>query len=315
MQVLSIGKKKRVYALAFSPGGWELAAVCGDGQLRVWDLATGQVRHALPIEKTPCGYSLAYLGESKLVLAGADLRCWDAAGWGVVRPGMVWGCQVRVSPDGRYLAEADSVENPDQPNAGLTLYEAAGWRRLPSPAEHADTTGGLAFSRDGRLLASGHMVRAGQQRRYHSFFPGGFEVPAYEYVVHLREVPSGRVVRSLDGWQQRITRLAFSPDGAFLAGTAGPRLRVWDLWRDREAALHKRGTKHFQGLSFTPDGRQLATVSNDETVRLWDTGSWQERRTFTWEIGKLLNIAFAPDGCRAAAGSDAGNIILWDVDD
>jgi WD40 repeat protein len=117
------------------------------------------------------------------------------------------------------------------------------------------------------------------------------------------------------GWQLGVSHLAFAPGAAALAGTAGPRLRVWDLDGDREAAAHKRGTKHFQGLSFTADGRYLATVSNDETVRVWDAQSWQEHTTFTWGIGRLLNIAFAPDGFRAAAGSDAGQVIIWDLDD
>lgn len=98
-------------------------------------------------------------------------------------------------------------------------------------------------------------------------------------------------------------------------GTAGPRLRIWDLEGNRELALHKRGTKHFQGLAFTADGRYLASVSNDETVRLWETCTWQEHRTYTWQIGRLLNVALAPDGCRAAAGSDQGQVVIWDVDD
>jgi WD40 repeat protein len=111
-----------------------------------------------------------------------------------------------------------------------------------------------------------------------------------------------------------VSHLAFSPDGSVLAGTAGIRLRIWDLTTDREVAHHKRGPKHFQGLAFTADGRFLATVSNDETVRVWDARSWEEHTTYTWKVGKLLNIAFAPDGLRAAAGSDKGHIVLWDVD-
>jgi WD40 repeat protein len=147
------------------------------------------------------------------------------------------------------------------------------------------------------------------------YVPGTFAIPDYDYLVCIRELPSGRVVHSLDGWQQGISHLTFSPNGKILAGTAGPRLRIWDIEQDREIAVHKRGTKHFQGLAFTPDGRYLATVSNDETVRIWDTHSWQEHKTFTWEIGRLLNIALDPQGCRAAAGSDKGQIILWDLDD
>ena len=93
-----------------------------------------------------------------------------------------------------------------------------------------------------------------------------------------------------------------------------PRLRAWDLKADRELALHKRGPKHFQGLSFAHDGSFLATVSNDATARIWDTGTWQEHATVTWQIGSLLNIAFAPDGLRAAAGSDLGKVIIWDAE-
>ncbi|MFO0825698.1 MAG: WD40 repeat domain-containing protein [Gemmataceae bacterium] len=126
--------------------------------------------------------------------------------------------------------------------------------------------------------------------------------------------PGGSIVQTIDGWQQAVAHLAFSPDGRILAGTAGPRLRVWDLAVGRELALHKRGTKHFQGLSFTDDGRFLATVSNDETVRIWDTRTWIEHTTFTWKIGRLLNITFAPDGLRIAAGSDQGQIVIWDAE-
>jgi WD40 repeat protein len=145
--------------------------------------------------------------------------------------------------------------------------------------------------------------------------PGiAFQQNEYDYLVHVREMPTGRVVQSIDGWQQAVTHLAFSPGGGVLAGTAGPRLRAWDLTAGRELAVHKRGPKHFQGLSFSHDGRFLATVSNDATVRLWDAQTWAERSRITWDIGALLNIAFAPDGLRAAAGSDKGHIVIWDVE-
>jgi WD40 repeat protein len=45
---------------------------------------------------------------------------------------------------------------------------------------------------------------------------------------------------------------------------------VWDLRQNREAAAYKPGTVHFQDLAFSRDGRFLAAVSNDATVRIWD---------------------------------------------
>jgi WD40 repeat protein len=320
MQILSIKKKKRIHAIAFSPSGRELAGACGDGQLRVWDLSTGEVRQSAAIEETSSGYDIAYLDESRLLFAGIGLRWWDIPGngWNTIAPGLRWGRQLCLSPDGRHLAETDQTTSTEWSNPGLYVYDTATWKLLPSLEGADDTTGGVAFSPDGRRVATGHIVRVGDHQRSIGFPAGGprlaFTVPDYDYVVRIREFPAGHVVGISEGWQQGVSNLAFSPDGRVLAGTAGPRLRVWDLAGERELALQKRGTKHFQGLCFTADGRHLLTVSNDTTVRVWSTDSWQEHTTFTWEIGKLLNIAFAPDGCRAAAGSDAGKVIIWDVD-
>jgi WD40 repeat protein len=316
MQVLSINRKKRIHAIAFAPGGHELAGACGDGFLRVWDLPTGTVRQTIPIEETSCGYDLAYLDADRLIFAGVGLRWWDipANGWNMIVPHMRWGRRIGLSPDGRYLAEADSATSTEWGGSGLLVHAAAAWQPVPALADATHTTGGLAFSPDGRFLATGHIVRVGDRMRSFHPLPGRYAVPDYEYVVLVREVPAGPVVRSVDGWQQGVSHLAFSPDGSALAGTAGPRLRVWDLAGDRELAVHKRGPKHFQGLAFTADGRYLATVSNDATVRVWDTRAWREHTTFTWQIGRLLNIAFAPDGLRAAAGSDTGRIVIWDVE-
>jgi WD40 repeat protein len=316
MQRLAIPKKKRIHAIAFSPDGRDLAAVCGDGTLRVWDTTTGQLRHTLAVPQTSAGHHLLFLGPDLLLVAAADLVAYDlAAGeWKTLVAGVRWGRQVALSPDRAVAAEVESAGSTEYGGDGLVLYDTRSWTSLPDPPEARHTTGGVAFSPDGRFLATGHIVLAGTKMRSIGHGFGPFPVNAYDYVVHLRKVPPGRIIKTIPGWQQGVRFLTFSPDGSVLVGTAGPRLRVWDLAADRELACHKRGTKHFQGLAFTADGRYLATVSNDETVRLWDARTWAEKATFTWDVGRLLNIAFAPDGLRAAAGSDKGQIVLWDVD-
>jgi WD40 repeat protein len=318
VQSLSIGKKKRIYAVAFSPSGESLAAVCGDGFLRVWNLATGEVRRTAPIDHISSGYDMTYLDENRIIFGGINLYCWDlkADTWHTISPGSPWGRRLKTSPSGEYLAEVDQARSTDWPTGpSLLVRTTADWELLPVMPGSDFTTGGVAFSRDGQLIATGHMVSVGQRVRTIGIL-GGVEYATndYDYLVRVRTMPDGTVTRTLDGWQQAVAHLAFSPDGRFLAGTAGPRLRIWDLEANREVALHKRGTKHFQGLSFTADGRFLATVSNDETVRIWDAHSWAEHTTFTWQIGRLLNISFAPDGLRIAAGSDKGQIVIWDAE-
>jgi WD40 repeat protein len=256
-----------------------------------------------------------YLEETRLMFGGVQLRLWDLAAdtWTLIDPINPLAVKLVRSQDGRSLAKVEKTESIDWPREGLVMYDTATWARRTPAADGINTTEGVAFSPDGRLLATSHLVPVGEQQKSLGAF-GHYTTHEYDYVVCLRELPDGRVVRTIPGWQQGVRFLAFSPDGATLVGAAGPRLRVWDLSADREVALHKRGTKHFQGLAFTADGRRLLTVSNDETVRVWDAHAWGELTTIHWTIGALINLAVSPDGLRAAAGSDAGKVVVWDLD-
>jgi WD40 repeat protein len=108
--------------------------------------------------------------------------------------------------------------------------------------------------------------------------------------------------------------LAFSGDGRFLVFGHAARLSVWDLEAKQIAGELQQEKKHFQDAAFAPHGPFLATVSNEETVKYWDTATWQVIQTFDWEIGKLKCVTFAPDGMRGATGGDKGQIVVWDVD-
>ena len=84
-------------------------------------------------------------------------------------------------------------------------------------------------------------------------------------------------------------------------------------WKD-VPTITNDSKKHFTGVAFHPSGRFLAATSNDTTVKLYDTATWQLARTFTWEIGKMRSVCFNPEGTLAAAGSENGKVVVWDVD-
>jgi len=307
MQILAIPKRERIYAIAFSPSGRDLVAACGDGKIRVWDTTKGDIRHIGSLGEDSFVLRLGYLDDHTIVVDG---RQWDLAAneWHAAIPGMPVVRQLALFPDGRSLVEVDRVQLTNT-ESGLAV-----WRSGPESLDMAELSTGMAFGPDGQWLATSHIVPVGEKQRSLGPQGGHYTSNVYDYVVRIRELPSCRTVKTISGWGQHVRYLTFSPDGTTLAGTAGPRLRIWDLLNDREVAIQKRGTKHFQGLAFTIDGRHLLTVSNDATVRMWDARTCHEVSAYEWNIGRLLNIAISPDGLRAAAGSDKGQIVIWDLD-
>jgi WD40 repeat protein len=67
-------------------------------------------------------------------------------------------------------------------------------------------------------------------------------------------------------------------------------------------------------VAFSPDGRKLASASNDKTVRVWDVDSGKVEQTFEGHTDWVKSVAFSPDGRKLASASDDKNVRVWDVD-
>jgi len=66
-------------------------------------------------------------------------------------------------------------------------------------------------------------------------------------------------------------------------------------------------------VAFSPDGRLLASCSDDKTVRLWDPAAGEHRRTLTGHARIVRGVAFSPDGRLLASASDDKTVRLWDL--
>jgi RNA polymerase sigma factor (sigma-70 family) len=282
-------------------------------QCTEYDLQTGRERrsyrldfprdggaHALPSYLSPDGNTYAELSHD------GKVTLWNATDGTVThqfKPAAGQYTALTFAPDSKTVLVGDDRQ-------GVHVFDVAGGRELRSlrfDHDHAVTR--LAVSPDGRWL----VTSSGQKGSNPSIWP-------HDHFLRLWSLERGTPVRTLDFPEDGgILSLAFTPDSrTVLAGLRGWRtgsqaaVRSWDVASGKPGRAWTDDPTIGLTVTVSPDGKTLATLSQDGVIRLWDLASGRERHPREASPCALDAVGFRPDGKTLLTFGQDSALRAWD---
>lgn len=312
-------KAATVNAVALSPDGKLLVSGSDDNTLLLWEVASGRLLGTVKTHSDPV-LSVAFTPDGRAIASGgwdANVNLLEVANGQVLRilrRDFRSVSAIAFSPEGQVIASSGW-------NHQTRLWESEVKREFDTlkvqSKVHPDYIPTVAFSPYGKWFASGSRD-----------------------TIKLVEAASGREVSIPAGQRGFIGSAAFSPDEKLLA-IGGADIALWDTASGQKLKTLK-GHKSYKvinrtpqamgtliddsrnsiyelvgtvsSITFSPDGKLLATGSRDEiTIKLWEVATGRELRTLSAQKDQISALAFSPDGKLMASGSWDRTIKVWDV--
>jgi len=336
------GHTDKVTSVAFSPDGKWLASGDRRGVIRIWNVADGTIIREWAAHGEEI-IAVLFSPDGSLLVSATDrvVNIWRTGDWSLVHqivqkeenrviPGV---SAIAFSPDGKLLAIGDYLKtrviqvsdwkevlrlrragalafSPDgqylamSDDKDIAIVSLSDGKTLRVLRGHNDTVNYLAFSHDGKLLASA----------------------SADKTIALWDPSVGRVLRTMTRHSDTVNAVLFSEDDRQLFSVGNDRaIRVWQVADGREM-------RHITGdlpgpaykIAVSSDGQLVATILGAE-IKLLDLRDGHVVRTLTVQGGSVTDVAFSPKEQLLAASLCTsfssefeclqGEIRLWNVAD
>lgn len=271
----------RLYILAWSPDGSQIAGASSDG-LHIWDASTKNQQIIVTVAEGV--YSLAWSPNSdKLALGRYDgkvsvynistgqLLTSSEAYISDPVAGIVW------NSDGTKVISTGYIEG------GIGIWDASTLQGIAgSPGGGFD----LEISHDGSTIAES--------------YTGG---------ITFYDSSTGEALAGINH-ENTITSLDWSPDDSMIVGGSGTAAYVWNVATNQVSFTLAGHSEYVQTVAWNPNGDQIASADSDGNIRIWDTNTGQLLSAI--QAGSSI-LDWSPDGTQIVYGGEGISIEIIDV--
>jgi WD40 repeat protein len=341
-EIAHFNQSGQIFGLAFSPDGSTIASG-GSGNVALWESISGHLLYTVSTSSELVVFS----PDGNLVAAGGEgdtVKVWGAKSGHVLAEKQQFAhngygdmrvvSAIAFSPDSKLIASADGGARfaftvPRQPVGGNILVWEATTGRDITHMQHDDEVLGLAFSPDGKQLASASYDRTARVWDSHTgekissfvhygpvnalvFSEDGKSIVSVssDGVGRVWEMSSGKEIARLPTESKvKIEVVAMNSTTHHIAmGDANGRVWVWGI--DTAYVTSMPHTNSIASVSYSPDGKLIASASWDKTARVWNAATGQQVAEIP-HGSIVVATAFSPDGLWMASGSLTGTIMVW----
>lgn len=292
---------KTIWAVSWSPDGKYIASASDDGTSHIWNVSTRQRLFSYrsriqPAQSDDGAYSVAWTSKSTRLAVGfgdgtaqiVDLATYQQvgsydSGTGGDLRGILYA--VSISPDGRYLALGGFFSDDIQ------IFDIVTQRRVRALSGHTDSVWALAWSHNGRYIASG----------------------SADGTARVWDWQSGKVLLVYNKQGDTVRAVSWSPDDARIVsgGLSGP-VYLWAADSGQTLLTYGQQTDfEVLAVEWSHHGKYIASGGgSDANTHIWNAQNGQLLRVFPSE--SINGVSWSPDDARLATANN--NVVqVWQL--
>ena len=278
-------------ALTFSPEDSLIGSGSLNGDIHLWDVATGEQRQEMK-GHTARVIDLAFSSDLRTIASASvdgSVRIWDVFS----------GKELHVF-DGHFgnftcldvSLDGSQVVAPTHDRTVCLWDVASGKLNTTFDKEGFFAVAEVVFNPTKNIIATA----------------------SYGRFISLWNSETGEQITMLKGHEDHVLSADFSPDGkTIVSGSQDKKVRLWDL--DTFKVKHKLEGHEIAvtSVAFSPDGTTIASGGKDATVRIWDANTGIEIHVLEGHELGVLGVAYGPDASIIGSVAETDKIILWNA--